>query len=105
MQSRLTACRLLLILPALLLMLRVSLALHNLHFESYHDDQGSLQSFSTAFYPDHIKQDTLICLAAEVLLFPPSFVRVRNPDSPKAPITVLITAPPQSRAPPAALPS
>jgi|SRR5450631_3636329 len=101
MQSRLTACKLLLISPVLFLILQVALALHHHRFESYHDDEDSLHSFPTAFYPDHIKQDTLICLAPEVLLFPPSFVRIRDPDSPKALITVLITDPPQSRSPPA----
>jgi hypothetical protein len=103
MQSRLTACKFLLIAPVLFLILQVALALHHHHSESYHDDKDSLHSFPTAFYPDHIKLDTLICLAPDDLSFPPSIARIRDPDSPKAPVTVLITDPPQSRAPPPAL--
>lgn len=48
MRSRLTACRLLLILPALFLMLQVSIALHHHHTYSYHDEQDSFHSVSTS---------------------------------------------------------
>jgi hypothetical protein len=84
------------------MLLQVALALHH-HFESYHHDEGLLHSLPTAFNPDHIKQDTLICLAAEVLLFPPFLLRIRNTDGPKALITDLISDPSQSRAPPSTL--
>jgi len=102
MQSSLTACKHLLIPPVLFLMLQVSLALHHHHFDSFHDDEDSLHSFPSAFYPDHIKLDTLICLAPEDLIFSPSCARLRNPDSPEAASTVLVTDPSQSRAPPPA---
>jgi len=101
MQKCSTGCRLLLIAPALLILLQVALALHHHHFESYHDDKDSLHSFPAAFCHDHIKLDALNWAAAEVLLFPPSYIRVRNPDNPAAPVTILVSDPPQSRAPPA----
>jgi hypothetical protein len=87
-------------MPALFLLLQVALALHHHHFSSYHDNKDSLHSASTAFYPDHKKQDFLICFAAEVLAGPPSCLKIRDIDGSKAPITDLIIAPPQSRAPP-----
>lgn len=102
MQRCSTGCRLLLITPALLILLQVALALHHNHSESYYDDEDSLHYFPTAFYPDHIKQDTLIYLASKVLSSL-SYLWIRNPDSPKTPTTVLITDPPQSRAPPSSL--
>ena len=103
MQRCSTGCRLLLITPALLILLQVALVLHHHHSESYYDDEDSLHSFPTAFCPDHIKPDTSICLAAENPLPPPSFLWIHNPDITKAVITVLITDPPQSRAPPSVL--
>jgi hypothetical protein len=98
-----TGCRLLLIAPALLLLLQVALALHHHHDHSYHDDEDSLHSFPTAFYPDHMKQDSLVGLATGIQFSPPNGVIVRNPDSPRASLSVLITDPPQSRAPPSTL--
>jgi hypothetical protein len=100
MQKCSTGCRLLLVAPAFLILLQVALALHHHHFESYHDDEDSLHSFPAAFYPDYIKLDTLNYAAAEILLFPPSYVSVRTPDSAAVPVTVLLSDPPQSRAPP-----
>jgi len=99
MQSSLTACKHLLITPVLFLML---LLLHHHHFASFHDDEDSLQPLPPAFYPDHIKQTPLTCLAPEVPLSSPSCARLRNQDSPEAPATVLVTDPSQSRAPPPA---
>jgi hypothetical protein len=103
MQRCSTRCRLLLITPAIFILLQVALVLHHHHFESFHDDENLLHSLPTAFYHDHIKQDTLICFAAEVLLFLPTSIKIRNTDSPKAQITALITDPSQSRAPPSML--
>lgn len=48
MRSRLTACKLLLIVPALFLMLQVSLALHHHQSNSYHDDRDYFHSVSTS---------------------------------------------------------
>ena len=48
MRSRLTACKLLLIVPALFLMLQVSLALHHHQNDSYHDDRDYFHSVSTS---------------------------------------------------------
>src|ERR1039457_2143935 len=103
MQRCSTACRLLLITPALFILLQAALVLHHYHHVSCNGDENLLHSLPTAFYPDHIKQDTMICLAAEVLLFPHSYSRIRNTESSKAPITALITDPSQSRAPPSTL--
>lgn len=103
MQRCPTGCRLLLITPALLILLQVALALHHHHFESYHDDKDSLHSFSATFYLDHIKQDTLLRLASSVQLPTSSFLWIRTQDSPKTAITLLVTDPPQSRAPPSKL--
>ncbi|MFA7404502.1 MAG: hypothetical protein WC007_10930 [Pelobacteraceae bacterium] len=103
MQKCSTGCRLLLITPALLILLQVALALHHHQSESCYDDEDSLHSFPSAFYPDHIKLDTLDCLSPEILMSPHPCLWIRTPDSPKAPITVLVTDPPQSRAPPSTL--
>lgn len=100
MQRCSTGCRLLLIAPALFVLLQVAHVLHRHHFDSYYDAEESLNSFPAAFYPDHIKQDTLIRLASPVLASTPSSLWIRTPDSPEAAITVLIADPPQSRAPP-----
>ena len=99
MQSSLTACKHLLITPVLFLML---LLLHHHHSASFHDDEDSLHPLPPALYPDHIKQAPLACLAPEVRLPLPSCARLRTPDSPEAPATVLVTDPAQSRAPPPA---
>lgn len=103
MQRCSTGCRMLLIMLALLILLQMAIALHHQHFESCYDGKGSLHSFPTVFCPDHIKLDTLICLTSKALLPPPSCLWIRSPDSPEAPITILITAPSQSRAPPISL--
>jgi len=103
MQICSTGCRLQLITPALFILLQVALALHHHHFESFHDNKDSLHSAPAAFYPTHVKQDLSSCLVSDVLGFPPPFARIRNPDSPQAPTTVLVSDPPQSRAPPSPL--
>jgi hypothetical protein len=100
MQRCSTGCKLLRIAPALFILLQVALALHHHHFESRHDNKDSLQSFSTVYYPDHIKLDLLIRLASAALLSLPFCLWIRTQDSPEAAVTVLIADPPQSRAPP-----
>ena len=77
--------------------------MHHHHFQSYHDDKDSLHAFTAAFYPDHIKLDTLIRLASAALLSTPFCEWTRTQDTPEAAVTLLIADPPQSRAPPIAL--
>jgi len=105
MQRCSTGCRLLLVTPVFFILLQVAFALHHHHFESYHDDRDVLHSISTMCYPDHVKQDTLICLASKVPVPSPPSITILSPDSPKAPVTILITDPSQSRAPPSTQPS
>ena len=100
MQRCSTGCRLLLVTPALLLLLQVAALLHHHHPDPGYDADDSCQSFPTTFYPDHIKQDALISLTSNAVRFRTSCVWVRTPDTLQVPITVLFTAPPQSRAPP-----
>ncbi len=101
MQRYSTGCRLLLITPVLFILLQVAMALHHHHFQSYHDDKDSLHSVPVAFHSDHEKRDILTCLLPEGLLNHPSLsLWISNPDNPKMAFTVLITDPPQSRAPP-----
>ncbi len=100
MQRCTTGCRLLLVTPALLLLLQVAAVLHNHHPDPGYDAEDSCQSFPSAFYPDHIKQDALICLASDAVRLRISYVWARKPDTLQVPITALFTAPPQSRAPP-----
>lgn len=100
MQRRTTGGSLLLIMPAFFTLLQVALAQHHQHIESYHEDKDSQYSFPTAFYPNHIKQETMASMTSDVLLPTPSSLWNLNPDYPKKPVTVLFAAPPQSRAPP-----
>jgi hypothetical protein len=88
-------------MPALFIMLQVALVLHHHRTEeSCYDDNDSLHSAPEAFYPDHIKQDVLICVASRILLPTLPGLWFLIPDSPKTPVTILAAAPPQSRAPP-----
>ena len=104
MQKCPTGCRLLLIAPALFILLQVALALHHHRIESYYDNEDSLHSIPTSYYLDHIKQDTFIRLASEVLLFCPPYVWISDPASSRVSSTVPISDPRQSRAPPSSLP-
>jgi hypothetical protein len=103
MQKSSTGCKLLLITPAIYILLQVALALHHHHFESYHDDKDSLHSFPKTSINDHAKQDKLIYLVPASLLSLVTWIWIRSPEPRKAAITVLISDPPQSRAPPALL--
>ena len=100
MRRCLTGIRLLLAAPAFVLLMQLALALHHHHEKSFHDDKDSLHSYSTAFYPDHIKQDVLSCPPASLLKYASFYLREHSPENPITPITFLIVDPSHSRAPP-----
>lgn len=106
MQRYLTEYRLLPVKPVLFMLLLMALAQQqHRHFEFDCDGKNSLHFIPATFYPDLALHDALACFTPEVLLFSAAHPWTRNSDRPHAPVTALITDPPQSRAPPAPPPS
>ena len=103
MQICSTERRLLLTMPALYLLLQVSIVLHHHHADSYYNDKDSLHLTPAGFLASHIKLDVLTHLPSNSLLPPPPSVIILSTDNLGEPITVLTIAPSQSRAPPSKL--
>jgi len=99
MRSRLTACKLLLITPALFLLLQVSLALHHHHTCSYHDDQGCFHGISTSIDKQVGKIGFNFGPKGRYLLYCP-LVTDNAHRFQMSPEAVVFTTPSHSRAPP-----
>lgn len=87
-------------MPALYLLLQVSIVLHHHCSDSYYNDKDSLHLAPAGFLTNHIKPDVLTHLASNFLPSPPLSAITLSPDNLGEPITILTIAPSQSRAPP-----
>jgi hypothetical protein len=102
MQKCSKRCKLLLIMPALFILLQVALALHHHLSQSFYDNEDSLHSAPTAFYPDNTTQSFLFSHAPGLQASILSCEIACSTESPRSPVTALTSDPPQSRAPPSA---
>jgi len=103
MQQRITACRFLLIGPALFLMLQLAFALHHHHSYSLHDDHDGFHSVSTSIAKKVCAAyDFHLALPAQMPKYSPLAIQTVTIVSPP-PVTAHITSASPSRAPPTLL--